>query len=51
MSPAMIAAIAPSSPSNTRAVPSNDFCSWESPATLTTAPFGASDPVRMLMPP
>ncbi len=44
-------AIAPSSPSNTRAGPSNCFCSLLSPATFTTAPFGASDPVRMLMPP
>ena len=40
--PARIASIAPSSPSNTRAGPSN--VSESMPATFTTAPFGASDP-------
>ena len=41
--------MAPSSPSKTRAVPSKT--SESMPATLTTAPFGASDPVSTAMPP
>ena len=47
----MIAAIAPSSPSNTRAVPSNKRCSGVRPATFTTLPFGANEPVKMSKPP
>ena len=47
--PARIASIAPSSPSNTRAVPSNR--SNVMPATFTTAPLGASEPPSTAMPP
>ena len=43
--------MAPDSSSKTRAGPSKCICASDSPATLTTAPFGASEPVRMLMPP
>jgi hypothetical protein len=49
--PDRMAAIAPSSPSNTRAVPTNCFCSALRPATFTTAPLGASEPVSTTMPP
>ena len=41
--------MARSSPSNTRAVPSK--VSWSMPATLTTAPLGASEPVSTAIPP
>lgn len=47
--PARIASIAASSPSKTRAVPSKRIAS--SPATFTTAPFGASDPESTASPP
>ena len=54
MSPASIssartACMAASSPSNTRARPSN--WRWSMPATFTTAPFGASEPLSTAMPP
>ena len=41
--------MAASSPSKTRARPSK--WRWSMPATFTTAPFGASEPVRTAMPP
>ncbi len=41
--------MAASSPSKTRARPSNPI--WSMPATLTTAPSGASEPLRTAMPP
>ena len=49
MRPASSASIAARSPSKTRAVPSNTDSS--KPADFTTAPSGASDPLRMVMPP
>ena len=49
MRPARIASIAASSPSKTRATPSNRSKSM--PATFTTEPFGASEPVSTAMPP
>ena len=41
--------MAAASPSKTRAVPSKWSVSM--PATFTTEPFGASEPLRMAMPP
>ncbi len=47
--PARIASIASSSPSKTRAIPSNNRLSI--PATFTTAPLGAMEPRRTAIPP
>ena len=44
-----MASSAACSPSKTRATPSKRSKSM--PATLTTAPYGASEPRRMAMPP
>ncbi|COX31818.1 Uncharacterised protein [Mycobacterium tuberculosis] len=49
MVPSSRASSAARSPSKTLAVPSNT--SESNPAVLTTAPSGASDPCRMVMPP
>ncbi len=47
--PSSTASIAARSPSKTRAVPSKT--SESKPADFTTAPSGASEPLRMVMPP